>query len=77
MNNRIPMWIPLFVKSLAIIKNVLSWFDGILATWITKFFVREESESIFTCQYMISDSSGGSNTKQVRMAKVFGAIGHP
>ena len=65
------MQIPIFIKPLAIMKNVLSWFNGILAAWTTKFFVREESESIFTYQHMIGDSSGSSSAKQVRMAKVF------
>ena len=71
MTNQVPSWIPIIVKSFALVENVSSCFDGIKPAWITKLFPREKPKSVFVCWGMVGNCPYGSRTQRVRMAEEF------
>ena len=71
MCNGIPPWIPVVVEPFAVVKNIVSCFDRVFATWTHKIFPREESKSVLTYWCVIDYCSCGSSTKRIGVAKLF------
>jgi len=51
----IPSLIPIFVELFAFMKNMTSRFNWILSTRTCEFFLREKSQTIFSCRSVIND----------------------
>jgi len=69
-HNRIPSWISVVVEPFAVMINMVSCFDRVIAIWTHKVFPREESKSVLAYWYIIDYYSCSSSTKQIGAAKL-------